>query len=100
HTSFSRDWSSDVCSSDLDQRALGLGLELEPAAEIDGQLGEPVLGTDRAGRGGPAEPAHEEVAVPGVGPDADDEALAVRLVPAPEIGRASGRERVEIQEVR
>src|SRR5690606_40938768 len=29
HTRFSRDWSSDVCSSDLEFRILGMGLEIE-----------------------------------------------------------------------
>src|SRR5690606_40319381 len=87
HTRFSRDWSSDVCSSDLeDARAAATGVAAAaiaaalrvPAAEI--AVGAGTL----AGEVGRAGETDAEVA--------RDRAL-------PEIGRASCRERGKIAEV-
>src|SRR5690606_39963972 len=35
HTSFSRDWSSDVCSSDLESITLTVGTAIEPARLVE-----------------------------------------------------------------
>src|SRR5690606_39926374 len=35
HTSFSRDWSSDVCSSDLTERLLAIAEQVKGAAKDD-----------------------------------------------------------------
>src|SRR3712207_7042690 len=74
HTRYWRDWSSDVCSSDLDLPALR-GLR-----DRRGQL---------RGRGRPGQPAAD------LSPAARQEPAAGRG-PGREIGRASCRERVEI----
>src|SRR5690606_41065340 len=82
HTRFSRDWSSDVCSSDLepetaeDERACPLDIH---AVRWDAARGE--LTREREGGGATADE-----------PFADD-VLWERPILAPKIGRASCRER-------
>src|SRR2546422_7697064 len=77
HTRCSRDWSSDVCSSDLPPSLLGL---LEPRDHLGRDVEGRVGGDDDAGRVGV-----EDQLVVALGADALDHA---------EIGRASCRERV------
>src|SRR5690606_40154918 len=48
HTRFSRDWSSDVCSSDLDQLVVGVGVEVD-ADERGPALAEGALADRRPG---------------------------------------------------
>src|SRR5687768_17958057 len=86
HTRCSRDWSSDVCSSDL---GVGVEVELPPAERL--ALG---VGQDRGVAGGARELAFDETeddrgAEPRRGAGAVD--LADEDL---EIGRASCRERV------
>src|SRR5690606_40722308 len=86
HTSFSRDWSSDVCSSDLDVEDIAVGAESgfiaipgediadatdahDPPTEVTVTTGETALGQE----GGYVVPRYAEL----------------------KIGRASCRERVE-----
>src|SRR5690606_40451048 len=82
HTRFSRDWSSDVCSSDLDGRALH-GMPEQEA--VIGRLGQGSMDgaatIEQAGLMGAA-----EARAPGQG------RIAKR---AAQIGRASCRERVQ-----
>src|SRR2546429_5749559 len=80
HTRCSRDWSSDVCSSDLppNRRAEGLGYVL--TGSLIGAAGGPLVITTAQGTG------------PALG--LDPAAFAWLLVP--KIGRASCRERGEI----
>src|SRR5690625_5621489 len=70
HTSWPRDWSSDVCSSDL-----VVALMVAIAGHDDG---------DVVGGGGVSEDLHDACSARGV---AGEEAVAIGL----EIGRASGR---------
>src|SRR5690606_40356667 len=94
HTRFSRDWSSDVCSSDLET-------EERPSrflAELG--LGEPErIGTGRRWLSLPALVADLRSVVTDPGrPDPLRRAAAAhlaRLAAAGEIGRAAGRERGE-----
>src|SRR5690606_39458861 len=93
HTSFSRDWSSDVCSSDLVLLEVlqRLFCRIEPpnaVMQLLPQLFDLFVGAARlesvtAGAGTPTE---DEQAVPGA-------------VPIQQIGRASCRERESIAEV-
>src|SRR5690606_39868621 len=92
HTRFSRDWSSDVCSSDLSLEALGywpLPAEAEPAPAPAGE----------AAAAGPArEPAVEVTAEAGdtaatVAAFIDRAPAASKAGDEAEIGRASCRER-------
>src|SRR5699024_11870224 len=77
HTSSNRDWSSDVCSSDL--------------VVLPGELGphQPVALLEPAGGAVHADPGGEQAEVLARGPE---------LVPQPqaEIGRASCRERAQV----
>src|SRR5207253_7925427 len=77
HTSWPRDWSSDVCSSDL-ERAEDL--------DVDAELRDPAhdLGADGVQRGLDDKQAQRH--------DQDDDVASRVEVPA-EIGRASCRER-------
>src|SRR5690606_41041127 len=43
HTRFSRDWSSDVCSSDLGRRRTGVGIAAEPVGAGGGVDGGDAL---------------------------------------------------------
>src|SRR5690606_39596603 len=95
HTSFSRDWSSDVCSSDLGQDPIvrfgGTG-ELQPKAMTHGAMR--AVATD--------EPGHSEIlfATIGVTQRAGHAVGLLREAHefhwALEIGRASCRERDEM----
>src|SRR5437660_6479439 len=86
HTSWPRDWSSDVCSSDLGLAArLPLTLPL-PVGEAEppghgGELGRPL------GWGCRPDPVER-----GLGIERDMAAVALRAVGQLEIGRASCRE--------
>src|SRR5690606_7569301 len=46
HTRFSRDWSSDVCSSDLSRVKVGPGAQISADSAVDGQGGEVELDAD------------------------------------------------------
>src|SRR3712207_7146033 len=78
HTRYWRDWSSDVCSSDLEERGAGKGHD-----ERGGAPGDRVHLPEIAERVG----ADQEQLVAGVQQRRSGE-------PGPEIGRASCRERV------
>src|SRR5690606_40082877 len=88
HTRFSRDWSSDVCSSDLQGREIiGLRLNfskryitLAPVATVIG-LAFRMFDPD------------------GLLGDRKDIGITCALIPRNKIGRASCRERVETSEV-
>src|SRR5690606_40067445 len=97
HTRFSRDWSSDVCSSDL--LVIGFPIVLATAFVQHGLPGS---------RGWPAASAEQETGQGGEtgaggaaqswGADTAGAATAQGAAGAPEIGRASGRERGELWE--
>src|SRR5690606_39717607 len=86
HTRFSRDWSSDVCSSDL------AGILVERAGHGDGKLPGQETNSKIEFRivvFGPATHQHPVLR----------SRQRAFLEPAMKIGRASCRERVEIREV-
>src|SRR5690606_40056537 len=96
HTRFSRDWSSDVCSSDL----YAIGVARRPVSDgVMGpftKLGSPILTSNDAWSG----PGHGSVVR---GPNGDWVFVYHSWVaghvgdsPGREIGRASGRERGEV----
>src|SRR5690606_40372570 len=86
HTRFSRDWSSDVCSSDLD---VFFRLSYEEYYRRKHRSGQEKT---------PGHPLLEETRAPGAA--AGSTGLKRRIPPQPEediqIGRASCRERVQI----
>src|SRR5690606_39517115 len=82
HTRFSRDWSSDVCSSDLHRNAAA---DLRPQSEAV---------PAQSGTAGEGSPRMSEVWTP---PARVEEYRLERLL---EIGRASCRERVVMMVVR
>src|SRR5690606_40627900 len=94
HTRFSRDWSSDVCSSDLERDRTGE----QPDEGVQGQqLGPGRVGDDRidlllAEQGGRLA---ERPGGDGLQTRPEGAALPGLLTPCREIGRASCRERVE-----
>src|SRR5690606_40559642 len=98
HTRFSRDWSSDVCSSDLAQlwgQGLLAGLGAEPRLSLRGQ---PERGQYERGENGHEQGRWEK------SPEQDlahnSYAQSRGLASIAEIGRASWRERGEIYVVR
>src|SRR5687768_18409009 len=78
HTRCSRDWSSDVCSSDL-------GVEAELVAQCDEALTRNAAPLEVVERGGGPEV--------GVAVEGGEAAVQDRIGPLLEIGRASCRER-------
>src|SRR5690606_41174520 len=96
HTRFSRDWSSDVCSSDLSAPAWVLGEGAVCALGVGAAaLREGVF----AGRSGlrPRERLGELAGLPPEAPPAGEVPRAVWEAAAPQIGRASARERASLQ---
>src|SRR5690606_40226803 len=99
HTRFSRDWSSDVCSSDLPSRPSsgaagpsGTWLLVHPGAGEPGEPGGPEHGAVREA----LEASGAKTVSVGVPADADRASLAEMLgsaISGPEIGRAAGRGR-------
>src|SRR5690606_39458256 len=63
HTCFSRDWSSDVCSSDLLLQQSGVGQRMAPGHSLDHRAGEVLFQVGEPGAGNVAFP----VAIPAVG---------------------------------
>src|SRR5439155_7050998 len=96
HTRWPRDWSSDVCSSDLtptralDQHAVDAALFDEARVGVCGTLPLAVLREqkDEVPRPGPVEGAADDRRVDGVAQRGHEQ--------SEEIGRASCRETVEI----
>src|SRR5690606_39611635 len=86
HTRFSRDWSSDVCSSDLTD-------VFQIRATIYGDEGDAVFFpvVQRCG-----DTEHAWIAIPADGQDPHDLEEPAPGLTIAEIGRASCRERVEI----
>src|SRR5690606_40598855 len=87
HTRFSRDWSSDVCSSDLVALGVAGGI-------FQTVLGNPLASPDILGVSGGASAA-AAFAIVVLGLSGLLVGLAALLGAAAEIGRASCRERVE-----
>src|SRR5690606_40704301 len=89
HTRFSRDWSSDVCSSDLrdpwSPAVVKLSIDFEHPSRVWWEAGGQALWDALTG-------GFEETSVV-----VDDDVAASWLAEA-EIGRASCRERVEMRE--
>src|SRR5690606_41129787 len=96
HTRFSRDWSSDVCSSDLGDRAGALRHARIHAQLLEQEFGTPpdpaVVALAERLRGEPA--AAATTAAPAHETPPAAEPPAARVVD--EIGRASGRESADI----
>src|SRR5690606_41126810 len=92
HTRFSRDWSSDVCSSDLlvEMRAFHRGLELDVLLEVEtvGHIVQPTLDLGLSRK--PLAPAPAVVELLG------EQILIGVAFGIEEIGRASCRGRLSI----
>src|SRR5690606_39675393 len=97
HTRFSRDWSSDVCSSDLERLGVHPGLLGQLALEQPGLVLEPLLDLEQLD-----EDLHlraEHPGVEGLGEVVDRPGGVAAEDLVPEIGRASCREGVEMSAV-
>src|SRR5207253_3489991 len=95
HTRWPRDWSSDVCSSDLRPHGrAGFDPPLDPQIHLSGRLYSGTFGGPPAGRAIEAVDHRYRDPAPALRRDAEIMAPPIRA--EPQIGRASCRERMEI----